>query len=91
VQSNGLPNHCYNSPTNNLANLTIDFEVRFNWKLPENFTQNSVATQDEVNQLICSTQSTANSNIPTKANFTSTSLTDLTTIVGIAFTGVAIS
>lgn len=54
VQTNGLPNHCYNSPTFTLNNQTIDFEVKFNWKVG-NTTYNTPNGQDTVNSLVCNT------------------------------------
>lgn len=43
VQTNGLPNHCYNAAVDEMEELEVDFTVKWNWQVGEN-TRNADST-----------------------------------------------
>lgn len=90
VQTNGLPNHCYATSSVTPVSLSVDFKVIWNWETTSEIF--SVAdTQDEADDLICDTKAVISSKIDDGADFDSSGDTSLTTISGVALSGVVIT
>ena len=78
VQSNGLPNHCYEQKNGGAPSTWIDIDFKVRWLPPAvSTTEADPRTQEEVDALICNDQTAADSNIPSDSEYTKIGSTDL--------------
>merc|ERR1712046_439386 len=74
AQSNGLPNHCYKSPTDIPTDIQFDFKV--DWMADHtSYTTDatSIDIQDDLDDLICNIMRSKDDNIPSEVNYEITS------------------
>ena len=74
VQSNGLPNHCYNSVIGYPTSIENEWTVAFNPNVVgvENYTAADVDTSAETDELLCDLQRTAAANMHSSSDYTLT-------------------
>ena len=74
AQTNGLPNHCYKTPTDVPAEVEMDWTV--NWMedvTNMNTTPESVNNQEDLNDLICNILRSKDDNIPSQCQYSKAS------------------
>jgi hypothetical protein len=86
VQTNGLPNRCYDAPEAP-ATQDVDFQVKWQWDVGSN-VYNDPTTQAAVDSLICDIESTSDSNIASDADYSLIGTTNIDTAIGVGLDGV---
>ena len=77
MQTNALPNHCFNALLSNPSSQEYDFTVTFNPDVSGsalNYDEASIDTSNEVSELLCDIQRTAAVNMPSTSTFTNNNM-----------------
>eukprot|EP00352_Strombidinopsis_acuminata_P007143 CAMPEP_0176364566 /NCGR_PEP_ID=MMETSP0126-20121128/19878_1 /TAXON_ID=141414 ORGANISM="Strombidinopsis acuminatum, Strain SPMC142" /NCGR_SAMPLE_ID=MMETSP0126 /ASSEMBLY_ACC=CAM_ASM_000229 /LENGTH=109 /DNA_ID=CAMNT_0017721255 /DNA_START=165 /DNA_END=493 /DNA_ORIENTATION=- len=74
VQTNGLPNHCYQATNENPSDVNLDYKVKFNMDVSgrENISADQVDSADATSELLCDLMRTASSNMFSDLDYTET-------------------
>jgi hypothetical protein len=67
--------------------MSVDFSVKFQWDVGTN-VYNEPTTVAELDDLVCNIDVSEAANIPTAAGFTSVGTTEISSVVGVGFSGV---
>lgn len=75
MQTNGLPNHCYQATNENPTDFDLDFKVKFNMDVSGrvNVAADSVDSNEKTSELLCDIQRTAASNMFSDSGYTENS------------------
>jgi hypothetical protein len=88
VQTNGLPNHCYTTPST-VYSWTFDFTVKYNVDISGESASSTFTDQDDFDTAVCSVSK--DSTVPSWASYALDSDSDsLTTAVGVSLNGIII-
>ena len=74
MQTNGLPNHCFNGLLSAPSEKESDFTVQYNPEVDasvQNYEERDINSVEKTSELLCDLQRTASENMPSTSTYTS--------------------